>query len=183
MLEYIPKKLGSPELSKVESLWGNMHTLVEDIISTFNVNTGLALEFGVYRGGSISILAQYFKQVIGIDPFDRWQKEETEFLEILRSLNNFKNIQLIERTFQDYIKLPVFDHYDLIHIDIGYTVHDYETTYPCGEWSVQHADCVLFHDTESFPEVKRACIDLANEFDREFYNYPFDSGLGIIVKK
>ena len=183
MVEYKPTKLGEPVLYPVESLWGNMHTLVEGILDDFGITPKLALEFGVYRGGSIAILAQYFEKVIGVDPFDRWQQQETEYLKIYRSLCHLSNIHLIERTFQDYILQPVYDYYDLIHIDIGYTIHDYESTYPCGEWSVQHSDCVIFHDTESFSEVKRACQELADKYGFEFHNYPYDSGLGILIKK
>ena len=179
MIEYKPKKLGYPVMAAVPSLWGNMPTLLEDIIETFCVKTDLALEFGVFKGYSTSALAYYFKHVIGVDRFD-WD-EGDHYLSVMKSLINYRNITLVNRSFEKYIQEPIFDRYDLIHIDIGYKIHDYETTFPCGEWAVQHSDCVIFHDTGSFPEVYRACEDLANKYGKTFYNYPHDSGLGIIV--
>ena len=45
--------------------------------------------------------------------------------------------------------------------------------------SAKHAQCVLFHDTESFPAVKRAVIDLARESGKTFY-FKESFGLGIL---
>ena len=187
MLEYIPKDIVMPPVADVVSLWGNMPTLLSDIIKQFNIPTDLALEFGVFKGYSTSALAHYFKKVIGVDPFD-WDcyesvpSEKDLYLQVIKSLRDYSNIQLIRGFFEDYIITPTFDRFDLIHIDIGYQDHNYKTTYPCGEWSVQHSDCVIFHDTESFTEVKQACQDLADKYKFEFYNYPHDSGLGILKK-
>jgi hypothetical protein len=48
-------------------------------------------------------------------------------------------------------------------------------------WSAQHSDCAILHDTESFLEVRRAAIDIAEETGKGLYNYPFHHGLGIIA--
>ena len=83
--------------------------------------------------------------------------------------------------YQDFIKQNLFDRYDLIHIDM---IHNFDVTYDAGKWAVQHSDCVIFHDTVSFPnEVARACEQLAEEYNLYFYNYPKSNGLGILVKK
>jgi hypothetical protein len=94
-------------------------------------------------------------------------------------LKEFSNIQLVESLFEDYIK-KVTERFDLIHVDI---LHHYKPTYDCGEWALQHSDCVIFHDTISHPTVKQACEDLANKYNFEFYNYPKSFGLGILIKK
>jgi hypothetical protein len=41
---------------------------------------------------------------------------------------------------------------------------------------------VIFHDTISFPAVKKACEDLAEKHNMEFYNYPLYNGLGILIR-
>ena len=68
--------------------------------------------------------------------------------------------------------------YDFAHVDI---VHNYEETFECGLWAVKHSKCCIFHDTESFPEVKKAVYDIAKAANKTAYNYPHHYGLGIIV--
>jgi hypothetical protein len=68
--------------------------------------------------------------------------------------------------------------YDLIHVDI---VHTFEDTLACGRWAADHAPVVLFHDTESFSEVKRAVAAIAEDTGKTFYNYPHCYGLGIVA--
>jgi hypothetical protein len=43
--------------------------------------------------------------------------------------------------------------------------------------SAKHAQSVLFHDTESFPAVKRAVIDVARKSGKTFYNFKESFGL------
>jgi hypothetical protein len=95
------------------------------------------------------------------------------------NMSAWPNIQLIESDYRDFIK-ENDEKYDMIHIDI---IHTYEATFECGEWAVNHTDVAIFHDTESFPEIKRVCTDLAIKYDLEFYNYSDSHGLGILVKK
>ena len=40
---------------------------------------------------------------------------------------------------------------------------------------------VLFHDTESFPAVKRAVIDISRESRKTFYKVTESFGLGILI--
>jgi hypothetical protein len=69
---------------------------------------------------------------------------------------------------------------DLIHTDI---IHTYQHTFACGVLALQHTRCAIFHDTESFPEVKEALLDLAEISGYSFYNYPYCQGLGILVRE
>ena len=184
MIEYSPQILDSPTVIGVVSAWGNIPTILKDIITRFNIKTDIALEFGVEEGYSTTALAYYFKKVIGVDTFrnDCWDnslERASQYLRVVELLRDFTNIVLVESRFEDYIKTDN-TRYDLIHIDI---IHDYRSTFECGEWAVQHSDCVIFHDTESFVAVKQAVTSLSEKYNFEFYNYPYDNGLGILVKR
>jgi hypothetical protein len=185
MIRYIPEIRDHPKLVRVRSAWGKIPEILKDIIVRFNIKTDLALEFGVEQGRSTSAIANYFKRVIGVDTFcyninDIEHGMPSNFYDVLKILRDFHNIQLIESRFEEFIKHDIYEKYDLIHIDI---IHHYEPTYMCGEWSMQHSDCVLFHDTLSSHEVKQACVDLAKKYDFQFYNYAKYSGLGILIKE
>ncbi len=180
MIEYVPKVRDTPKLVKVISAWGDIPTILKDIITTFNVNPQIALEFGVEYGYSTSALANYFTKVIGVDTFTgdihsyikRDHSKMTLFV-----LKDYTNIELVKSNYQDFIKNNN-NIYDLIHIDI---VHTYNETYECGEWAVNHSKVVIFHDTISFDEVKKVCYDLSTKYGLEFYNYPDSHGLGILI--
>jgi hypothetical protein len=187
MIEYVPKIFDNPIVLNITSAWGNLTTIIKDILEQFKIERDIALEFGTERGYSAAALANYFTKVIGVDPFN-WDvgvgiSEKFSFYETLKIIRQYNNIQLVPDIFENFIQHTIFDKYDLIHIDIGYETHTYDVTYPCGEWSVQHSDCVLFHDTVSFPEINRVCIELSNKYGFDYYNYPLDNGLGILIKR
>ena len=69
MIEYVPKIRDTPKIVKVISAWGDIPTIIKDIIVTFNVDPQIALEFGVEYGYSTSALSNYFTKVIGVDTF------------------------------------------------------------------------------------------------------------------
>ena len=183
--EYIPVIRDEPRTNGSLSAWGDIHTIIKDIIHRFDIKQGSALEFGVERGFSTSAISNYFSSMIGVDTFEGdqhagYQNDPDGFYESVKgSMAPFRNTVLIKSLYQDYIKDNP-ELFDFIHIDI---VHDYEHTYNCGEWSVNHAYVTVFHDTESFPDVKRACLDLAKKYDLDFYNYKPSHGLGILVNK
>ena len=181
IIEYIPKVRDTPNVVKVISAWYDIPTILKDIIVTFNINPQIALEFGVEYGYSTSALANYFTKVIGVDTFmgDIHSDTKTNHYKVTKRTlkNRYKNIQLIQSSYQDYIKTNN-SIYDLIHIDI---VHTYNETYECGEWAINHSKVVIFHDTISFDEVKKACYDLSTKYGLEFYNYPDSHGLGILI--
>ena len=180
MIGYAPKIRDTPKIVNVVSAWGDIPTIIKDIIVTFNINPQTALEFGVEYGYSTSALANYFTKVIGVDTFKgdiHSYVKQNHHKMTENKLENYKNIQLIQSSYQDYIKTNN-SIYDLIHIDI---VHTYNETYECGEWAVNHSKVVIFHDTISFDEVKKVCYDLSTKYGLEFYNYPDSHGLGILI--
>jgi hypothetical protein len=181
IINYIPSERDTPNvLLNVATAWGDIHTILKDIIKTFNIKTHKALEFGVQYGFSASALANYFEQVVGVDTFigDIHAGVEENFLDRTQyNLREFNNIKLIESSYQEYIKKET-EKYNLIHIDI---VHTYEDTFACGEWAVKNSEVTIFHDTESFHDVKLACLDLSEKYDLKFYNYPHSHGLGILI--
>ncbi len=180
IIDYIPRVRDNPNVVKVISAWGDIPTIIKDIIVTFNINPQTALEFGVEYGYSTSALANYFTKVIGVDTFmgDIHSNTKKDHLKITQNiLENYSNIELVKSSYQNYIKTDN-SIYDLIHIDI---VHTYNETYECGEWAVNHSKVVIFHDTNSFDEVKKVCYDLSTKYGLEFYNYPDSYGLGILI--
>lgn len=183
-IEFIPNKRDFPKLAEqpMGSAWGNIPTILKDIIERFDVDTTRALEFGVEYGYSTSAISAYFDEVIGVDIFTgdiHSGLKNDHLMETLGYLEPFKNISLIKSDYKDFINGNE-EIYGLTHIDI---IHDFEHTYECGEWAVQHSRVTIFHDTESFPEVKRACQELADNFNLEFYNYKESYGLGILVNR
>jgi predicted O-methyltransferase YrrM len=180
---YEPLNREYPSLFKKHpSAWGNIPTILKDIIDRFNINPKIALEFGTEYGYSTSALANYFEKVIGVDIFtgDIHAGIVNDHYEYTKNnLKSWNQIELIKSDYSDFIKENK-DYYDLIHIDI---IHTYDATFECGNWAVNHSNVVIFHDTESFPEIKRVCSDLAEMHNLEFFNYVESHGLGILVKK
>lgn len=171
-----------PGLPDVGSAWKGVDRILYDIVNRFNVPQGRALEFGVEHGFSTSALATVFKQVVGVDTFigDQHSGYKTDhFKQTCERLKQWPNITIHQARYQDWIKFDR-ENYDLIHIDI---VHTFEDTYRAGFWAVEHAPVVIFHDTESFRDVRIAVETLTEEKQRTFYNYHPCHGLGILVKE
>jgi len=182
MLLYEPIKLHEPLTIQPATAWGKIPTILLDLIERAKLNTNVCLEFGVEYGYSTSALANYFTKVIGVDTFDgdiHSGIKNNHFEQTKQILSIYPNIELVKSTYQDFI-VNNENYYDLIHIDI---VHTYQDTLDCGEWSIQHADCVIFHDTESFHNVKLAVTDLASKYNLYFYNFVESCGLGILTKR
>jgi hypothetical protein len=181
MLDYTPRKRENPPGLLPQTAWGNIPTILQDVIDRFSIPRGTALEFGVEYGYSTSALAHYFRHVTGVDTFtgDTHSGIKRDHYAVTKSLlRRHPNVELVQADYRDFISGHGLRH-DLIHVDI---VHTYEDTYRCGRWALDHARVVIFHDTESFGDVKRACTDLAREFGLAFYNYRESHGLGIIAK-
>jgi hypothetical protein len=179
--EYIPSQFYSPpNLIQVVSAWQGHEKIIYDIIKRFNLQTNSCLEFGVEFGYSTVVFSNYFKEVTGVDIFigDIHTEHKGDHYETTKAaLSSYTNIKLIKSNYRDWIKADT-QLYDLIHVDI---VHTYEDTYQCGLWSAKHSKCTLFHDTESFPDVKKAVRDISKITGKKLYNYPKHYGLGIIV--
>lgn len=180
MIPYTPQKIQKPtNLVEVPSAWRGLESILSDILERFKIGRGKAIEFGVEYGYSTVALSNFFEKVVGVDTFegDKHTHDHVEGLyEAVKELLAPYPIELIKSRYQDF---DTDERFDLAHVDI---VHTYEDTYACGEWSMKHADIVLFHDTESFPDVKRAVNDLCQKYGWEFYNYPKSYGLGICIK-
>ncbi len=181
-INYVPKKIIVPKklIQSKSQAWVGLEKIIADIIEFSRIEKNTALEFGVEFGYSTAVFANYFKKVTGVDIFtgDEHAGHHGDIYEMTKfNLADFENIELIKSDYRDYIKSE--DHFfDLIHVDI---IHTYEDTYACGLWSAQHSKCTLFHDTQSFSDVKKAVADIANKTGKKFYNYRECNGLGIIV--
>lgn len=183
IFQYTPKRyVEFPHLPKVPTSWNGLERILPDLIERSGIKNDLAIEFGVWHGYSTAALAENFKVVIGVDIFegDLLPGTSAPMIETSRqTLALWPNITLVKSRFQDYLRrCPVVP--DFIHIDI---LHTYEDTFACGCLSLAICDLVIFHDTESFPEVKRACSDLAQVFGLKFRNYYECFGLGILTTR
>lgn len=179
--EYVPARKSVPANKiEIESAWKGLELIVEDILDRFNIGRGTCIEFGVEFGFSTVALSSYFNKVTGVDTFEgdiHTKHKGDHFDQTKERLSRFKNIKLVKFDYKDWIKSDTST-YDFAHVDI---VHTYAETYECGLWAAQHCKCVIFHDTESFHEVRKAVIDIAKATKKKAYNYPFHHGLGIIV--
>jgi hypothetical protein len=180
---YKPEKYTDPaQTIDVISAWKGLELIIPDIMQRFNIGNGTCIEFGVEFGYSAVVFSNYFREIIGIDTFEgdiHTDHTGNHFEKTKALLAGFENIRLVKSTYQDWIKE---DNrlYDLAHVDI---VHTFEDTYACGLWAAEHAKCAIFHDTESFMDVRKAVIDIARHTGKQLYNYPFHNGLGIIVEQ
>ena len=181
VLPYVPEhRQLPPRVLDVFSAWKGIESILGDLITRFSIGTSRCLEFGVERGYSTSALACFFDSVTGVDTFlgDKHTGERSDLYESTKDrLSGFDNVHLVRSNYQDWTaKNNGF--YDLTHVDI---IHTYIDTYKCGLWSAKHSQCVVFHDTESFPAVKQAVTDIARETQKVFYNFKECYGLGILV--
>lgn len=178
---YIPKKKVKPEhLIETLSAWKGLEMIMADIIERFQIGRESCIEFGVEFGYSTVVLSNYFKSVTGIDIFtgDEYTDFKGDHFERTKAaLKAFKNINLVRSDYKDWIKTDT-KIYDFSHVDI---VHNFEETFECGLWATKHSKCTIFHDTESFPEVRKAVYKIAEVTGKRVFNYPFHNGLGIIV--
>lgn len=177
---YTPESLNSPTNTlDIKTAWKGLELIIEDIIKRFDLGNNRCIEFGVEFGFSSVVFSNYFKEVIGVDTFEgdiHTDHKGNHYEKTKSSLSIYPNIKLVKSLYQDWISTDD-QFYDLAHVDI---VHTYEHTYNCGLWAAQHSKCTIFHDTESFIEVRKAVIDIAKATGKNVYNYPHYNGLGII---
>lgn len=180
---YKPAKLVRPEkVLEVISAWKGLELIIEDILDGFDIERKSCLEFGVEFGFSTVAFSNYFQKVTGVDTFEgdiHTVNKENHYEQTREKLSVYPNIELVKSDYRDWIKTDQ-SRYNFAHVDI---VHNYAETYECGLWTAQHSDCTIFHDTESFPEVRQAVIDIAKKTGQLIYNYPMHYGLGILVDK
>jgi hypothetical protein len=181
ILPYVPRQRQLPaRVLSPPTAWQGIESILGDLIERFHLGTESCLEFGVEYGYSTVALSSFFANVIGVDTFhgDQHTENKSDIYALTRQrLSVYENIHLVRSDYRDWIARDGRT-YDLIHVDI---VHTYIDTYKCGLWSAQHSPCVLFHDTLSFPAVKRAVSDIAREVGKQFHNFEESYGLGIVV--
>jgi hypothetical protein len=181
VLPYIPGRREAPARTvNVESAWKGIESILSELIERFQIHTDACLEFGVELGFSTAALSSYFNRVIGVDTFCgdiHTTNKRDIYQETAQRLSPYKNIELVRSDYRDFIgeEHGVFG---LIHVDI---VHTFADTYACGLWSARHSQCTIFHDTESFPQVKRAVMEIARATGKRFFNFTESHGLGILV--
>lgn len=162
-----------------DSAWRGLELIIKDIINRSGCGTDKCLEFGVEFGYSTVVFSNYFNHVTGVDIFigDVHAGFNGDIYPLVKGkLNAYPNITLIQNDYKDYIR-DNNEIFDFIHVDI---IHTYEATFACGLWAAEHSKCTIFHDTESFSEVKRAVLDIAKKTKKTFYNYIYSNGLGIL---
>jgi hypothetical protein len=181
ILPYVPQhRQLPPRVLPVVTAWKGIESVLGDVIQRFSIGTNRCLEFGVEYGYSTAALSCFFDSVTGVDIFvgDKHTLDKRDiFAETSERLSSFENIRLVRADYRDWMAKDE-SRYDLIHVDI---VHTYIDTFTCGLWSAQHAQCVLFHDTQSYWAVKRAVIDISRQTGKRFYNFKESNGLGILV--
>jgi hypothetical protein len=142
---------------EVISAWEGIPNILSDIIDRF-----------------------YFDSVVGVDLFcgDKHTVNKQDiYEETLSRLSAYSNIELVRSDYRDFIQ-GESGLFDLIHVDI---VHTFADTFACGLWSAKHSKCTIFHDTESFPQVKQAVVEIARASGKKFYNFQESNGLGILI--
>ena len=178
---YLPVHRELPQrILQIYSAWKGIESILPDLINRFGIGSSRCLEFGVERGYSTAALSCFFDSVTGVDIFvgdSHTRHYQDLYAETSQRLEPYANIQLVRSDYRDWIAADD-SFYDLIHVDI---VHSYTDTFACGLWSAQHAKCVIFHDTVSYPTVKRAVMDIARQTGKRFYNFKECNGLGILV--
>lgn len=178
---YRPTNLSEPEkLLDVVSAWKGLEMIIGDIINRFGLDREKCIEFGVEFGYSSVVFSNFFERVTGIDTFEgdiHTENKLEHFQQTRERLKPYGNIHLVKSDYRDWI-VRDNQRYNLAHVDI---VHSYKETFECGLWAARHSDCVIFHDTESFPEVRKAVKDIARATGQQLYNYPYHYGLGILV--
>jgi hypothetical protein len=181
LTEFVPQSLSlPPRMPEVNSAWKGIESVLGDLLTRFEVPRHDCLEFGVEHGYSTAAFASFFENVTGVDTFtgDIHTNVFGDFYAATtQRLSVFPNVKLIRGDYRDWIASDS-KRYDLIHVDI---VHTYVDTYACGLWAAMHSRCTLFHDTESFPAVKQALIDISRNTGKRVYNYREHYGLGILV--
>jgi len=178
---YVPHRRVTPTRNlPVISAWEGIQNILSDLIERFDIKTDRCLEFGVEFGFSTVALSSYFKSVVGVDTFGgdmHTANKQNIYEETVSRLSPYENIKLVRSDYRNFIEAE-HGSFDLIHVDI---VHTFADTFACGLWSAKHSSCTLFHDTESFPQVKQAVVEIARATGKTFYNYQESFGLGILV--
>lgn len=183
VIPYMPQLIVRPArvLAGYPSAWYGIESILADLLDHFDVQRGLALEFGTEYGHSAIAFSNYFDRVISVDD---WSQRDVYAI-ARENVLPYENIMLVRRSWQEFCGpqgylngMPSWVRPDLIHIDAN---HGYEEVWGNGLWACAQAPVVLFHDTIGFPEVRRAVLALAERCRRDFHEYQQGWGLGILT--
>jgi len=181
--EYKPVRLSTPaRMLEADSAWKGLELIIEDILDRYHIGRSRCIEFGVEFGYSAVVFSNFFSEVTGVDTFvgdDHTLHKSDHYAATRERLARYPNIRLVRADYRDFIRNE-HGRFDFAHVDI---VHNFRETYECGLWAASHADAVIFHDTESFPGVRRAVVKIAKKTGGMLFNYPYHSGLGIIISQ
>jgi hypothetical protein len=179
--QYVPLRRETPSRRlEVPSAWEGIQNILGDIIERFHLRKDACLEFGVEFGFSTVALSSYFDSVVGVDIFCgdiHTVNKQNIYEETVDRLSPYPNIELVRSDYRDFIQNEQRS-FSLIHVDI---VHTFADTFSCGLWSAQHSQCTIFHDTQSFPQVKQAVVEVARVTGKKFLNFKESYGLGILI--
>jgi hypothetical protein len=178
---FVPRRREAPARRlEVVSAWEGIQNILPELIERFHLKTDRCLEFGVEFGFSTVALSSYFNSVVGVDIFCgdiHTVNKQNIYEETADRLSPYTNIELVRSDYRNFIQNE-HGSFDLIHVDI---VHTFADTFACGLWSAKHSQCTIFHDTESFPQVKKAEVEIARTTGKKFLNFEESFGLGILV--
>jgi hypothetical protein len=181
-ITYVPRyRRMPPQILNVPTAWNGIESILHDLICRFCPGGISALEIGVDYGYSIVALANFFPVVVGVDTFcgdvHAGERDKDMYERVRDILAPWTNIRLVKADYRDFFR-ENGARFDLVHIDI---VHTYEDTFRCGAMALMFSRVVIFHDTQSFPEVMLAVSDLAEKYEKRFYEWPECNGLGILA--
>ena len=169
------------DIELLPSAWKGHRVFVEWLMH--RLQPRVTVELGVDYGYSLCCMAATQQgHVYGVDTFqgDLHAGEHTDAETTLRRVlqtNNYSNVTIIKNTF-DAVAASWAQPIDILHIDGLHTYeavrNDWERWHP---YLSEHA-VVMFHDTESYPEVKQ----LFNEIPWPKINFLHSAGLGVVCK-
>lgn len=176
------------------SRFASVHSLFINSINKVNVD-GLFLEFGVYKGGSINIIASIAsdKHIFGFDSFqgihEKWDSIPKGFFKIDNLPKVRNNVKLIKGMFEDTLKPFLTEHSEKVafmHMDaVLYSSTKYVLFTLAENNRLQRGTVIQFDELFNYSywwdegEYK-ALVDLAKQFDIRFkylgYHSPFRMG-------
>lgn len=179
-------------LSNIDSWHGHVF-FVRDLIE--HLRPSLIVELGVHKGDSLFAIGQSCEEsnletkIFGID---HWRgdshagKVDDKIFSNVSNIsnNNFKNITLIQSSFDDALKSFDNQSVDIIHIDGFHSYeaakNDFENWFP----KLKDDGVLLMHDISSLND-DFGVVDFWNEIKREFITVQFEhsQGLGILFNR
>ena len=164
------------------SAWRELQAPYSDVVR--HIDVGVVVEVGVHYGYSLFTFAADYPNasVFGIDDFSYDDSDKArEHLET--HLSTFPNVKVIEATSHDARELwrnpRNYLDIDLLHIDGDHTYEGVKNDFELWESVVRPGGVILFHDIDSFDEVRKFFEEIEGGYKRELNLGP---GLGFWFK-